>query len=523
MAGKSRQQAVSIRALTCALIGTALALMSFVCPGAGAVENPFPAPDMTVSTTVQPGDGKKAIKLDAQYTVIKQPPTPGAPLTLKGAVGFADANYPSILKSRAQMVAAAENVTVQRLNEYMPDSLFQYQEFMASHNQLTATYYGSPVFPGISGPGFDNVNMTPYFSALGGFSLDWAPLDFGLHKARINAARLQSLQSQQNFQATKVDVATAVATAFLDVAVAVEQVKAAQQNVGSFEKFNSVVEAQISGSLKPAADGFLSRAQLANAQNDLIRANLAYEVAMARLATSLGLGGRAVAVDSKGLATTDEPVELQKAPPVFAEVPIVSTARAALLTAIEEKKVLDKEYFPVLHFVGGVNVRGSGLDTFTGLPNYSASAAGTVPTRPNYQVALIVNWNFLDIFRLRAEKKVQTQRIYQQQQDYSLVLQNLRGQDAEARAKVKAAIALAQNMPIQVESANVAMRLAEARYGTGLGSVAQVAEAAQVLANSRVKQASARIGVWRALLEIAYVHGDLHPFVDEADRVQRGQ
>jgi outer membrane protein len=124
---------------------------------------------------------------------------------------------------------------------------------------------------------------------------------------------------------------------------------------------------------------------------------------------------------------------------------------------------------------------------------------------------------------LRAEKRVQTQRIYQQQQDYSLILQNLRGQDVEARAQVRAAVALAQNVPIQVESANVAMRLAEARYSTGLGSVAQVAEAAQVLANSRVKLAAARIGVWRALLQIAYVHGDLHPFVAEADRIQRGR
>jgi outer membrane protein TolC len=123
---------------------------------------------------------------------------------------------------------------------------------------------------------------------------------------------------------------------------------------------------------------------------------------------------------------------------------------------------------------------------------------------------------------LRAEKRVQTQRIYQQQQDYSLILQNLRGQDAEARAQVKAAVALAQNVPIQVEAANVAMRLAEARYSTGLGSVAQVAEAAQVLANSRVKLAAAHIGVWRALLQIAYVHGDLHPFVAEADHIQRG-
>ena len=479
--------------------------------------------DLSVPTMVRPDQVGRPIKLDARYTEIRQPSAPAAPLTLKSAVEFAEINYPLILKSQAQAEAARENVKVQKLNEYMPDSLFQYQELMASHNQLTAVSFGSPVAPSLSGTGFRNTNMTPYFFTVGGFSLDWAPLDFGLHKARIASVRLQSLQAQESMRSTKIDVGLAVCTAFLDAALAIEQVRAAEQNVASFDKFNKVVETQISTSLKPAADGYLSRAQLANAENDLIRANLAYTIAMARLATAIGVGGRPIAVDAHGLATTDEPANMQKEPPVFSEIPIVSTARAALLGAIQEKKVLDKEYYPVLHLVGGVNARGSGLSTTTGLPTPHQDAAGTVPVRPNYQVALILNWNFLDIFRLKAEKKVQVQKIYQQQQDYSLILQNLRGQDVEARAKVGAAMALAQNMPIQVESSAIAMRLAEARYSTGLGSVAQVAEAAQVLANSRVKQASARIGVWRALLEVAYVHGDLSPFIAAANRIQRGQ
>jgi outer membrane protein len=507
------------------LIAATISMLSpvaaFSDEASGSANSMAPAP-LSIPIVIKTPDSKQPIKLDARYSVIQQPVVPTQALTLKGAVNFADINYPAILKSQAQALAAKENVKVQKINEYMPDSLFQYQEFMASHNQLTATFYGSPVFPGISGPGFDQVSMKPYFSALGGFSVDWAPLDFGLHKARIDVAKLQSLQARESYKATKIDVAAAVAAAFLDVTVAIEQVKAARENVASFEKFNSVVEAQIGGSLKPAADGYLSRAQLANAQNDLIRANLTYELAMAKLATGMGIGGRKISVDSVGLATVDEPTDMQAPPPVFVDVPIVTTARAALLTVIQEKKVLDKEYYPVLHFVGGANVRGSGLDTETGKSNSSWAAGGTVPTRPNYQAALIVNWNFLDIFRLRVEKKVQVQRIRQQQQEYSQVLQALRGQDAEVRAKIKAAVALAQNMPIQVESATVALRLAEARYSTGLGSVAQVAEAAQVLANSRVKQAAARIGVWRALLETAYVHGDMQPFLAEAEHVQRG-
>ena len=77
-------------------------------------------------------------------------------------------------------------------------------------------------------------------------------------------------------------------------------------------------------------------------------------------------------------------------------------------------------------------------------------------------------------------------------------------------------------MPVQVEAAVVATRQAEARYKTGLGSVAQVAQANQTLAQSRVQDAIAKVGVWRALLAVASVHGDLKPLLTESDHVQRG-
>lgn len=439
---------------------------------------------------------------------------------MKAAVEFAAQNYPNILKSQAQLRAARRNVTVQKLNEYLPDSLFQYQEIMASHNKLSQIFYGSPVFPAVAGPGFNNVNMEPVFFSSGGFSIDWAPLDFGLHKARINMAKDQANQAEAQFATTKLDVGLATANAYLDCLSALEQLRAAEQNQASFLQFAQVVHAQVDSSLKPGADASLADAQLANSRNDLIRANLAYEIALANLANTMGLGGQSVQINPVGIASNAEPAYLQNQPPVFEDVPVLKAARAALTTARAQKKILDKEYYPVFHFLGGFNMRGAGLGV-TGRPT-GKNVNGLFPLVPNYQVAMIINWNFLDIYRLKAEKKVQLERIEQQNQDLNLVLQNLKTQDRQSRARVKAALALAENMPIQVKAAAMAATQAEARYKTGLGSVAQVAEANQVLAQSRAQEAIARIGVWRALLAVAAVHGDMKPFLAEADRVQRG-
>ena len=442
------------------------------------------------------------------------------PFTIKSAVEFAQYNYPAIFKGHAQVNAAKKNVTVQKLNEYLPESLIQYQEIMSSHNKLSQVMFGSPVFPAMMGPGYPNVNMQPNFYSGVGFSVDWAPIDFGLHKARIKMAKSIYGQTQSQFEATDLDTGIAAASAFLDAAIASEQVKSAQQNVSSFSQFSNVVHASVNAALRPGADASLADAQLANAQNDLIRAQLAQEIALAELANTLGLGGRLVDIDDRGLVTIEEKGQVQRGTPIFENVPILKASNAAILTAVAQKKVLDKEYYPVFHFMGGMSTRGAGLNN-KGRPQ-SANVYGLFPVVPNYQIAMIINWNFLDIFRLHQEKKVQEQRIIQQQQDYNLILQSLKTQDLQSRARVRAAIALAANMPVQVEAALVATRQAEARYKAGLGTVAQVAEALQMLAQSRVQEAVVRAGVWRALLSVAAVHGDLKPFLAEADRVQRG-
>ena len=289
----------------------------------------------------------------------------------------------------------------------------------------------------------------------------------------------------------------------------------------SFKSFSDVVHAQVGSELKPGADASLADAQFANAQNDLIRATLSRDIAMASLANNLGLGGQPIFINGAGIAEASEPAQLQQAQPVYDNVPILQAAGAALQVQMTQKKILDKEYYPVFHFLGGVNVRGAGLSNLNGRPT-GAQGSGTLPAVPNYQLALIINWNFLDIFRIRSEKKVQTHRITEQQQEYNLVLQSLRTQDVQSRARVKAALELAQNMPIQTQSARIAVSQSEARYRTGLGSVAQVAEANQTLANSRVQEAIAKVGVWRALLAVASAHGDLKPFLAEIERVQKG-
>jgi outer membrane protein TolC len=52
-----------------------------------------------------------------------------------------------------------------------------------------------------------------------------------------------------------------------------------------------------------------------------------------------------------------------------------------------------------------------------------------------------------------------------------------------------------------------------ARYGAGLATLVEVAEAENLLAQAEMEDAIARLNLWHGLFNVAYAQGDLEPFL----------
>ena len=63
-----------------------------------------------------------------------------------------------------------------------------------------------------------------------------------------------------------------------------------------------------------------------------------------------------------------------------------------------------------------------------------------------------------------------------------------------------------------------ATQQATARYKTGLGNIAEAAEAERLLTQAEIDNSLAKLGIWRALLGVAAAQGDLAPFLSAATR-----
>ncbi|MCA9815152.1 MAG: TolC family protein [Candidatus Obscuribacterales bacterium] len=439
-------------------------------------------------------------------------------MTLKAAVDMAVYNFPKMKQMQAQVDAAKKTVSLQKIKEYMPDSLASYQTVMSTHNKLTQVLIPDPTLPPNPGPGTNAIVMSPVFSSGTGFILDWDPIDFGLHKARIDLRKQQLKQARANLGITELDVATSAAQAFLELIVAKEQVKAAAFNVHNFEVFEKTVSSMVAAELRPGADASLAQAQIAKAKNLLIEAKKMERVAMANLAESLGIAGTIVAIDPFPILDIEDPPNVRFGKFIVDDHPVAVAGKQAVDVVEGRLNVLDKTYYPKLHFWGGCNLRGAGLSVEKGNQRQSRDVHGLFPLVPNYHIGMMVQIPFLDYWQIKAEKNVERCNLSAEKSAYDVIAQQLTAQDERAKALLEAAVGLVQNVPAEVEAAEEAKTLAVTRYQVGLGTVADVAQAEQILAQAKFRLASARIGVWKAMLAIGVAHGDLKPLLSAIEK-----
>lgn len=457
---------------------------------------------------------KVVIRFLSLWLLVSLPPvassaqdTQSQPLTLGAAVEAALGAYPSIRISRAQADAAGAGVSLARAS-YLPRADMLWQQNMATRNNVFGMLFPQSVIPAISGPQLDTTSMRGAAGSAGGLLFSWEPFDFGLRKAGVDAARAARNQADAGVEATRLDVATAAADAFLGLLASEQVVRAARANVERMEVFAKAVQALVDNQLRPGVDLSRAGAELAVAQNQLITAQQNAEISRAVLAEALGRAGASVTIDAGPLLSPPPTAALSS--PDIAAHPLARALAAAVETSRARERVVDRSYFPRFNFQSAAFGRGTGALLNGAFDN----GKGWYPNNANWGVGMTVTFPALDIFGIRARRRIEASNTAAEQARYDQTVQTLKTQDARARAMMEAARRIAENTPIQLKAAQETELRARVRYENGLTNVVEVADAQRLLAQAEVDTAVARLGVWRALLAAARAGGDIQPFLE---------
>src|SRR5215471_16567292 len=153
--------------------------------------------------------------------------TPQTPLTLDQAVDFALANYPAVRASIERALASTQGVSLSRTT-YLPRTDLLWQSNRATRKNIFGLVLPQSVVPPISGPVLSSTSDRGVWGSAAGILLSWEPFDFGYRGANVDVAKAAENRANAELSLTKLDIAGAVGDAFLRLAAAQQQVKAAE-------------------------------------------------------------------------------------------------------------------------------------------------------------------------------------------------------------------------------------------------------------------------------------------------------
>jgi outer membrane protein len=437
---------------------------------------------------------------------------PPAGLTLEQAVSIALRNYPSVRVSQEQINAASAGIQLAR-TAYLPriDGIAQVNR--ATRNNAFGLLLPQSVIPSISGPVIGTNNLGSVWGSAVGALVTWEPFDFGLRNANVASATAARAQSEATLKRTQFEIGVASADAYLTLLAAQETIRAAQAGVERADAILKIITAQVNAQLRPGADQSRVEAEVAAARTQRIQAQQAVEVARANLAQFLGMQPAEISLAGDGLLQL--PPEAATSSPDLTANPLVAEQNATIEQARAQLRVLERSCFPKFSLQGAAYARGTGAETSGGR---LGGLNGLAPSVQNYAVGFTVTFPLMDLPPIRAREAAQSATIRTQAARSEQLIVDLRAQWNRAVATLTGARNVAANTPVQVSAAKAAAQQATARYQAGLGNITEVAEAQRLQTQAEIDDSLARLSVWRGLLGIASVAGDVQPFIVQASR-----
>ena len=437
---------------------------------------------------------------------------PQGVLSLEQVVSTALKNYPSVRVSQEQMNAASAGIQLAR-TAYLPRVDGFAQVNRATRNNVFGLLLPQSVIPSISGPVIGTNNLGSVWGSAIGALVSWEPFDFGLRGATVAARTAARAQAEATVKRTEFEIVVAASDAYLTLVAAQETIRAAQAGVERADTVLRIIRAQVNAQLRPGADQSRAEAEVAAARTQVIQAEQAAEVARATLSQFLGMEPTDISI--RGGRLLELPPEAAISSPNLNANPFVLEQNATIEQARAELKVLGRSYFPKFSLEGAAYARGSGAE-ITGAR--LGGMNGLAPTVQNYALGVSVTFPVMDLPSIRAREAAQSATIRSQVAKSAQVIVDLKGQWNRAVANLTGSRKVAANTPVEVSAAKAAARQATARYQSGLGNVTEVAEAQRLETQAEIDDALAHLNVWRGLLGIATVAGDIQPFISEASR-----
>ncbi len=437
-------------------------------------------------------------------------------MTMKDAEDLALSNYASI-KAKASQLSASKAFLKETKTEYLPDVSVSAQQDYGTINGQNGPLFGyHGLSAASSGPALPNQNWNAAFGALYLANVNWDFFTFGraIEKVKVQksvVSRDETDLAQEQFQHK-----IRVASTYLNLLAAQQLAKAAQDNLTRSNDLKTVVVARVKNGLNPGVDSSLANAEVSNARIALTNAEQTVQDQSNQLANYLGIAPQSFLLDS--VFVTKAPADAEKQPSLNPEEhPLLKYYRNRIGVSDEQAKYYSTFSYPTFSLFGVYQGRGSGFSSnyATDQNAYTGSyGTGVDPTRYNYLFGVGMVWNITNPFRVHYQVKSQKFTSEQYRNEYDLVGEQLRDQQALAETRIANALKNFNEVPVEVKAATDAYKQKYTLYKNGLANIVDFTQALYTLNRAEIDRDIASNNVWQALLFKAAATGDFGIFIN---------
>jgi len=434
-------------------------------------------------------------------TTARADQAPGArAVSLHEALGYARAHQPSVRAALARIAAAQAAADVPRA-QWLPQIGATAQIFLGSYNNTTASNVGSPYvdIPRIGGSSVVNASTSsfqPFGSTFAAVGIGQEVFDFGRIAAQSAAADALVEATKHGSDATRLDVELGVEESFYAVLTAKEVLKASEEAYARALVHRDQARAGVTAQLRPPIELTRAEAELALFDIGRIHARGGVTASQAVLAASTGVDDLTLDANGTLPGAGDVPTLSLALEQASARDPRVAEAVAKVRAQEARTKAIYAQLRPDLSATATFSGRAGGATPSSGAAN-SADYYGWLPTVPNWDVGLVFSWPIYDgtvVARAHAsDAEAQALR-----EEVSALKQVLTAKVQQAYIGVQVARDAIAGLQRQLDAAVANYAQADARYGAGLGTAVELADAEALRAHAEIEMARGKFELARA-------------------------
>jgi len=435
--------------------------------------------------------------------------------SLKDALAEGIKNY-GIIKAKTNYAKASKISVEQAKRENLPNFTISAQHDFGTVNGQFGPLFG---FNGLgvasSGPPFAQQNNNAAFGASYVGNINWDFFAFGNAKEKVKVAEAIAAKDSKDLDQELFQHKIKIAAAYLNLIAAQQLKRSYEKNLNRADTFRRIAIAKVLSGIIPGVDSSQANAEYSSAKIGLTK-SIDQEAELSnQLFQLLGIAPQDYILDSFFInripKISADSIAIQKHP-------LLQFYQSRIKASDAQSRFIKTSSYPVFTAVGVLQGRGSGFNSdylFNPLDFTKNYWTGISPTRTNYLLGVGVSWNVTQPYRIAQQLKSQNLISKGLQDEYELANQQINAQIQLSDVKIKNALRIYNETPMQIKAATDAYIQKSVLYKNGLTNLVDLSQSLYVLVRAETDRDIANNNVWQALLLKAASSGDFSIFENQ--------